>query len=143
MNTELSFPSLVPVAGFDVDARPDLQWGLHLASLDWASVRRAPDVSDYELSEQARQWLAALPAQASPRALPSRHPHIANRMAALQDQPADLLAYFGELLHDRRGDRQGFSSEVAQDLERLHRYALRSRPARPVLLRPALQAQAA
>lgn len=140
MTSVLDFASAAPAAELVPRNGQDLRWDLHLASLDWTSVRRPPAVCDYELGEQASHWLAALPPEVRPQALANRHPYIVNRMAALQDQPCALQEYFDSLLHDRRGGRRGFSQEVAHDLARLHRHALRSWALRPALLRSDAQA---
>jgi hypothetical protein len=46
-------------------------------------------------------------------------------LAALGDA-AGVSAFLGELLIDKRGDRQGFPGGIAQELSRLQEHLLRS-----------------
>ena len=61
-------------------------------------------------------WLASLPSDIRPRHLPVEFTHVANALARLWSRPEDCLAYFDNLLLDRRGDRKGFPLVVAMEL---------------------------
>jgi hypothetical protein len=67
-------------------------------------------------------WIANLPPAARPNALAARFARIANLLCALWDDPPVCRKYFDDLLHDRRGGRQGFPPEVRQELGLLHTY---------------------
>lgn len=82
-------------------------------------LRRPPCPEDYQLSEAAGKWLAALPEAARPVALAAQFPRIANRLCALWRRPAQVDAYFDDLLIDHRGNRQGFPLAVAAELNAL------------------------
>jgi hypothetical protein len=52
-------------------------------------------------------------------ALMAAFPRIANLLAANWKEPAAFHNYMRSLLFDRRGDRQGFSPRIKQELVRL------------------------
>ena len=83
--------------------------------------RTLPSEQDRTLSAEARQWLRRLPARERPLALCSMHSRLANRLAAVWEDPVQTEAVFDELLIDRRGGRLGFAPLVAGELMRLHR----------------------
>jgi hypothetical protein len=83
--------------------------------------RTLPSEQDRTLSAPARQWLRGLPSRERPLALCSMYPRLANRLAAVWDDPAQAEAVFEELMIDHRGGRLGFAPLVAGDLMRLHR----------------------
>ena len=68
------------------------------------------------LTEQAHTWLARLPPRYQPLATARRHPHIVNRMAEMWTRPAELPAYFRDLLLSGREGRKGFSFDVLTEL---------------------------
>ncbi|MBY0468676.1 MAG: hypothetical protein K2Q07_06845 [Burkholderiaceae bacterium] len=87
-----------------------------------AGLRRTvPSEQDRALSSEARQWLRSLPGRERPLALCSMYPRLANRLAAVWDDPEQTEAVFDELMIDRRGGRLGFAPLVAGELMRLHR----------------------
>ena len=61
-------------------------------------------------------WLAGLPSDIRPRHLPIEFTHVANALSRLWASPDECLAYFDELLLDRRGNRRGFPLVVAMEL---------------------------
>ena len=67
-------------------------------------------------------WIAQLPAEVRPKSLIIQYPRIANRLAELWRHPIACEKYLNELMIDGRGDRQGFPSEVAQELAALQIY---------------------
>jgi len=83
--------------------------------------RTLPSEQDRALTAQARQWLRRLPARERPLALCSMYARLANRIAAVWEDPAQTDAVFDELMIDQRGGRLGFPPLVAAELMRLHR----------------------
>jgi len=83
--------------------------------------RTMPSASDRVLSVQARQWLRRLPARERPLALCSMYSRLANRLAAVWEDPWQTEAVLDELMIDHRGGRLGFPRMVALELVRLHR----------------------
>ncbi|MBX9794255.1 MAG: hypothetical protein K2Y02_08175 [Burkholderiaceae bacterium] len=86
------------------------------------SRRNPPRDSDRSLSRAARLWVRSLPARLRPLALCSSYARLANRMAAVWDDPNQTEALFDELLIDHRGGRHGFPPLVAAELMRLHHF---------------------
>ena len=83
--------------------------------------RTLPSEQDRTLSTEARQWLRGMSARERPLALCSMYPRLANRLAAVWDDPGQTKAVFDDLMIDRRGGRAGFAPLVASELMRLHR----------------------
>jgi hypothetical protein len=69
-----------------------------------------------ELSREAVRLLLALKAVRAIRALPSRYPHVLNKLAGLWDTAAEAERYLAELLLTSRSGRQGFPSDVVNEL---------------------------
>ena len=86
-----------------------------------AQRRTLPSQQDRTLSTEARQWLRRLPARERPLALCSMYSRLANRLAAVWEDPVQTEAVFDELMIDQRGGRLGFPPLVASELMRLHR----------------------
>ena len=82
--------------------------------------RNLPREQDRSLSRAARLWVRSLPARLRPMALCSSYARVANRMAAVWNDPLQTEALFDELLIDHRGGRHGFPPLVAAELMRLH-----------------------
>ncbi len=78
-------------------------------------ARRRPQPPESLATETVR-WLAGLPSDVRPRRLPIEYVRIANALARAWSEPRACLLYFDDLLLDRRGDRRGFSFEVALEL---------------------------
>lgn len=94
-----------------------------LSSSKGVELRRTPPrEQDRSLSKAARLWVRSLPSRLRPMALCSSYARLANRMAAVWDDPEQAEALFDELLIDRRGGRLGFPPLVAAELMRLHHF---------------------
>ena len=86
-------------------------------------MRRDPSVDGARsLTRAARQWVRSLPARLRPLSLCSSYARLANRMAAVWEDPEQTEALFDELLIDHRGGRHGFPPLVAGELMRLHHF---------------------
>ena len=90
------------------------------APVDFTRRRKASPVA--RLLPSTQKWLDALPRRVRPHSLCESYPRIANLIAAMWGDAEGLMAYFEELLIDRRGNRRGFTSEVANDLRALQLY---------------------
>jgi len=89
-------------------------------SPDWSPVRKARP-ADYLLPASQR-WMEHLPHDVCPLALATRFPRIVNLVAMQWNDRGACPAFFEELLHDRRGGRQGFPDDVQRDLSKLRSY---------------------
>jgi hypothetical protein len=69
-----------------------------------------------DLSREAVRLLLALDATRSVRALPSKYPHVLNRLASLWSVPAEAQRCLEELLLTSRSGRQGFPPAVIAEL---------------------------
>ena len=94
------------------------------APVDFTRRRKASPVA--RLLPATQKWLDALPRRVQPHSLCESYPRIANLIAAMWGDAEGLKGYFEELLIDRRGNRRGFTPEVANDVRalRLYRAAL-------------------
>ena len=90
---------------------------------DWSSHRKCRPVD--RLLPIAGRWSDALPADVRPQALIGLFPRVANLLALQWNDLGAVLAYFDELLVDRRGHRQGFPPPVLDELLHLRNYACR------------------
>jgi len=90
------------------------------APADFTGRRKASPVG--RLLPSTRKWLDALPRRVQPHSLCESYPRIANLVAAMWEDAEGLKAYFDDLLIDRRGNRRGFTPEVANDLRALRLY---------------------
>ena len=90
------------------------------APVDFTRRRKASPVA--RLLPSTQKWLDALPRRVRPHSLCESYPRIANLIAAMWGDAKGLKAYFEELLIDRRGNRRGFTPEVAKDLRALRLY---------------------
>ena len=90
--------------------------------LPWAKVRRPTRDSDLALTGTTRQWLRQLPARRRPLRLCESFPWVANRLAWCWRDPEVSTAVLNDLLHDRRGGRQGFPPSVVRELQRLSEF---------------------
>jgi len=84
-------------------------------SLESLIARRRPQPPEVLASETIK-WLASLPSDVRPTALPSQYLRIANALARVWSDHRKCLEYLEELLIDRRGGRQGFPFEVALEI---------------------------
>ncbi len=90
------------------------------APVDFTRRRKASPVA--RLLPSTQKWLDALPRRVRPHSLCESYPRIVNLIAAMWGDAEGLKAYFEELLIDRRGNRRGFTPEVANDLRALRLY---------------------
>lgn len=74
------------------------------------------------LEDDTLTWMARLPRQVQPRALAHKYARIANKLASVWGMGDAVDLYLGELLVDRRGNRQGFPKEIAAELRALASY---------------------
>jgi len=87
---------------------------------DWPA-RVAPDIAEpaapaADLSREAVRLLLALDATRSIRALPSKYPHVLNRVARVWSVPSEAQRCLNELLLTDRSGRQGFPPAVVAEL---------------------------
>lgn len=78
------------------------------------------------LSEQAKEYLSTLEANAYPKSLAERYPRIIDSIVGMRHDPRELREYFEALLNDKRGGRQGFSLGVLLDIQNLKEQLLGS-----------------
>jgi hypothetical protein len=86
-----------------------------LESLEDIVARRRPQPPE-ALTGDTIKWLAGLPSDVRPGALPIQYVRIANKLARAWPDPHACLGYLDDLLIDRRGGRHGFPFEVALEL---------------------------
>jgi hypothetical protein len=67
-------------------------------------------------------WMRKLPRAIKPLATARRFPRILNRFAQNWDAPRMLDELFADLLHDERGNREGFPPAVYMEILQLHEY---------------------
>ncbi len=89
-------------------------------SVDFTRQRRAQPVAF--LLPSTQKWLEGLPRRVQPHVLCDYYPRVANSLAAVWEDTEGLRAYFDGLFIDRRGGRQGFPSDVLNDLRVLRYY---------------------
>ena len=90
-------------------------------SLEDLIARRRPQPPESLVGETIK-WLAGLPADVRPSALPIQFVRIANAVARVWADHRRCLEYLDDLLIDRRGGRQGFPFEVALEIAGLKDY---------------------
>ena len=87
------------------------------------SASRSPESSGVSrLSEQAENWLLALPEAVRPTRLAASYPRVVNRLCEHWRRPTEMDRYFEDLLTDRRGGRQGFPFNIANEIATLSEY---------------------
>lgn len=91
---------------------------------DWEKLRKTRP-ADY-LLPHSMAWFKSLPPDVRPVVLVEKYARIANLIARHWNDSAACTAYFDELLHDRRGGRKGFPSDVYQELRSLHDFYVRA-----------------
>lgn len=77
---------------------------------------------DRVLQSPTHVWLRRIPSAIHPKHLCRYYPRIANRLAVAWGDKYEVEAIFDDLLHDRRGQRKGFSDRVRIEIERLERF---------------------
>jgi hypothetical protein len=93
---------------------------------DWVGRRKGQPAN--VLLSATRRWLDSLPIEARPEVLAAQFPRLANLIAASWNNPGDCGAFIYSLLHDQRGDRRGFPSDVLKDILNLRMYYVRLHP---------------
>jgi len=91
-----------------------------------AGLRKADPVN--YLLPASNRWLTSLPREVRPLTLATKYPRIVNLLAQHWNDHDACAAFFGHLLFDRRGNRQGFSVAVKSDILILQEYFLHSTP---------------
>ena len=92
------------------------------AEADYSKRRHQPEKDDVELSAAGQALLAYIEESARPKELAAAFPRIVNHMAKLWKMPREMDRYFGELLTDTRGKRQGFPLNILMELSTLNDY---------------------
>lgn len=94
----------------------------------WEQVRRPLGATDRALTGRAMEWVVHLPAELRPQHLCERHPRIANLIAEAWHDVPRCNEVLHQLIHDERGGRRGFATEVNEELVRLsdHRSGTRA-----------------
>ena len=87
---------------------------------DFTAQRRGGGVEP--LAADTVRWLAGLPTNVRPKLLPIQFARIANALARKWATVDGCLAYFDDLLIDRRGNRRGFPIGVLIELAALKNY---------------------
>ena len=93
-----------------------------MTPVDYSKRRHQPEKDDLELSAAGQALLASIEESARPKELSAAFPRIVNHMAKLWKMPREMDRYFGELLTDTRGKRQGFSLDILMELSTLNDY---------------------
>jgi len=78
--------------------------------------RRSAQANDSRLTAETVAFLASLDQSVRPYQLSVRFPRIANNLARLWQQPAELGRYLDDLFVDTRGNRQGFPLRILTEL---------------------------
>jgi hypothetical protein len=87
-----------------------------------SAPRSSESSAEVCLSEQAANWLLALPEALRPTRLAASYPRVVNRLCQFWRRPTEMDRYFEDLLTDRRGGRQGFPFNVANEIASLSDY---------------------
>ena len=87
-----------------------------------AGARVAADGAAEALRPETERWISQLPESVRPRRLSVEYPRIANELAGVWGKAKACTACLDQLLIDRRGERSGFSSEIALELAILKDY---------------------
>jgi len=90
-------------------------------SLEDIIARRRPQPPEVLVADTIK-WLASLPPDVRPTALPTQFVRIANALSRIWSDHRRCLEYLEDLLIDRRGGRQGFPFEVALEIAGLKDY---------------------
>ena len=97
---------------------------------NWTYARDASEARNTELTEQAWQWLDALPKEIQPGGLVQCFPRITNKLAELWRRPVNCEKYLDALILDHRGSRKGFAPDIARELALLKTHLNRNTAAR-------------
>jgi hypothetical protein len=103
-------------------AHPRAQAGASTPPSEW-SARRAPLTElDRVLVSETHHWLRGIPRLFHPRRLCIEHPRAANRIARAWQDADQVDQLLHDLLSDRRGNREGFSPRIVEELKLLRLY---------------------
>lgn len=91
-------------------------------SSNWSLERRSTMPTDKKLFSDTLDLLSHLPANVRPVLLAQAFPRIANELRRLWPNTVALSTYVDALLVDTRGKRQGFTPEIALELNMLRAY---------------------
>ena len=89
-----------------------------------AGLRKADPVN--YLLPVSKRWLDSLPREVRPLSLATKYARIVNLLAQHWNDHDACATFFGHLLFDRRGNRQGFPVAVKSDIRLLQEYFLHS-----------------
>jgi hypothetical protein len=85
----------------------------------WEEQRRQQGPADRALTGAGIDWMLSLPVDMRPKALCEKYPRIANHLAEQWRHLPDTQLALMRLLADERGQRQGFSLQIQQEIGRL------------------------
>jgi hypothetical protein len=85
----------------------------------WVALRAPPNEEDRTLVSSTHFWLHSVPSGAHPKRLCHQYPRIANKLAVNWHNKKAAEQILDDLLHDKRGNRQGFAPEITAELLRL------------------------
>ena len=74
------------------------------------------------LTGDAIRLMCQLEKKVAVNALADDYPRLLNRIASLWNSPVELRAYFDGLLHDDRGNREGFPFKVLTQINALQHF---------------------
>ena len=80
------------------------------------------DAAAESLAHETTQWLTELPPNVRPQQVANAYPRIANSLCRNWRNPTEFLGCLDNLPLDSRGERQGFSADIAMELARLKDY---------------------
>lgn len=98
------------------------QPGAAADAVEFTRLRSPARDQDRVLQSPTHVWLRKIPSAIHPKHLCRHYPRIANRLAQSWGDKAKVELIFEDLLHDRRGQRKGFSERVRVEIERLERF---------------------
>ena len=87
---------------------------------DWTKLRKAAPLNI--LLPSTRRWAEELPPDVQPKELMAKYPRLANMAATSWASATAFRDYLDILLIDRRGGRQGFSTQIRAEFEQLRTY---------------------
>ncbi len=90
----------------------------------WVPQRAPPKEQDRTLVSSTHFWLHTVPSGAHPKRLCHLYPRIANKLAANWHNKKVTEQILDDLLHDKRGNRQGFPPVITAELLRLREVLL-------------------
>lgn len=92
------------------------------SNMSYSDLRRPLNPELLKIRQSTISWARSIPSHIRPRALVIKFPRIANILAAAWSDPIKFDKTLRELMMDNRGQRQGFSLDVLQDMASLRTY---------------------